>query len=299
MKLKSFSEFLFERKPAGAPDWNHSDAPDAHGKFKELNPKDLAAWLIKTRKGDAAKIQASLTQQIVFRRNKDPKYAEKMEKTRDEVRKQLKKNESLNEADPKYGTGKKPPNSGRRLYTDENPADTVNVKFRTKEDIVDTLNKAEFKEKPHVRQSQIINLIHQRVRAAHENAKDDDVKKRLKRALDYITDRKEASKEKTKRLQENKKPRVGRKRYADDPPEIGLYSKGGRGAIKGTGYSSKEKAEFTIKKLDELLKKGERVWAMSIATTMESRAKKHKHQTDGMRDAMKIFRTWIDKNKKK
>jgi hypothetical protein len=37
---------------------------------------------------------------------------------------------------------------------------------------------------------------------------------------------------------------------------------------------------------------------MSIATTMESRAKKHAHQTEGMRDAMKIFREWIDKNKK-
>lgn len=103
-------------------------------------------------------------------------------------------------------------------------------------------------------------------------------------------------------LNEDKKPRVGhtvkRKHYKDDPPDIGLYSKGGRDAIKGTGYSDAEKAEFTIKKLDELMKKGERVWAMSIATTMESRAKKHPHQTDGMRDAMKIFRKWIDENKK-
>jgi hypothetical protein len=102
--------------------------------------------------------------------------------------------------------------------------------------------------------------------------------------------------------EEEKKPRVGhtvkRGYYKDDPPDIGLYSKGGRDAIKGTGYANKEKAEFTIKKLDELMKKGERVWAMSIATTMESRAKKHQHQTEGMRDAMKIFREWIDKNKK-
>jgi Holliday junction resolvasome RuvABC endonuclease subunit len=103
-------------------------------------------------------------------------------------------------------------------------------------------------------------------------------------------------------FEEEKKPRVGhtvkRGYYKDDPPDIGLYSKGGRDAIKGTGYANKEKAEFTVKKLDELMKKGERVWAMSIATTMESRAKKHQHQTDGMRDAMKIFREWIDKNKK-
>ena len=31
--------------------------------------------------------------------------------------------------DPKVGTGKKPKGSGRRLYTDENPKDTVGIKF--------------------------------------------------------------------------------------------------------------------------------------------------------------------------
>ena len=82
-----------------------------------------------------------------------------------------KKENSINEGDPKVGTGKKPKGSGRRLYTDENPNDTVSVKFRTKEDIVDTLNKSSFKNKSHKRQSQIINLIHQRVRAAYNNAK--------------------------------------------------------------------------------------------------------------------------------
>jgi Fe-Mn family superoxide dismutase len=102
--------------------------------------------------------------------------------------------------DPKKGTGKKPKGSGRRLYTDEDPKDTVGVSFRTKEDIVDTLNKKSFKAKSHARQSQIINLIHQRVRAAYQNTKDPDTKSRLKRGLDYIEKRKEASKEKTKRL---------------------------------------------------------------------------------------------------
>ena len=29
--------------------------------------------------------------------------------------------------DPKVGTGKKPKGSGRRLYTDENPKDTVSI----------------------------------------------------------------------------------------------------------------------------------------------------------------------------
>ena len=107
----------------------------------------------------------------------------------------------INESDPKTGTGKKPKGSGRRLYTDENPSDTVSVNFRTKEDIVDTLNKDSFKSKPHKRQSQIINLIHQRVRAAYQNAKDPETKQRLKRAYDYIETVKEKSKEKTIRLQ--------------------------------------------------------------------------------------------------
>jgi hypothetical protein len=110
----------------------------------------------------------------------------------------------LEEADPKNGTGKKPEGSGRRLYTDEDPKDTVRIKFKTKEDIVDTLNKTSFKAKSHARQSQVINLIHQRVRAAYSKSKDPEVKSRLKRALDYIESRKESSKEKTKRLNKMK-----------------------------------------------------------------------------------------------
>ena len=107
---------------------------------------------------------------------------------------------TLNEADPKKGTGKKPKGSSRRLYTDENPKDTVSIKFKTVQDIKDTLSKESFKSKPHARQSQIINLIHQRVRAAYSKAKNPEVKTRLKRGLIYITAKKEASKRKTQRL---------------------------------------------------------------------------------------------------
>ncbi len=108
--------------------------------------------------------------------------------------------ESLIELDPKVGTGKKPKGSSRRLYTDEDPTDTVRVKFKTVQDIKNTLSKSSFKSKSHARKSQIINLIHQRVRAAYGKAKDPEVKARLKRGLNYITKRKEASKEKTKQL---------------------------------------------------------------------------------------------------
>ena len=96
--LKLFEQFLNEKKPAGAPEFHHSDAPDAEGRFKDLSIKDLAAWLIKTRKKDVKKISGSLTQQVVFNRKSDPKYAEKMEKTRKEVYKQLGREDLLKEA---------------------------------------------------------------------------------------------------------------------------------------------------------------------------------------------------------
>jgi len=134
----------------------------------------------------------------------------------------------LEESDPKTGTGKKPKGSGRRLYTDENPKDTVSIKFKTKEDIVATLSKSSFKSKSHARQSQIINLIHQRVRAAYQNAKDPEVKKRLKRALEYITTRKEASKKKTERL---------RKLKETSNPQSG------KAAPYGSGYASVKEAQ--------------------------------------------------------
>jgi len=72
-------------------DFKHSDAPDAKGKFKSLSASGLASWMIKSRKGNLSKIISSLNQQVVFRRKKDPKYAAKMRKTMDIVRKRLNK----------------------------------------------------------------------------------------------------------------------------------------------------------------------------------------------------------------
>ena len=74
-------------------EFKHSDAPDAKGKFKELSAPALATWMIKSRKGNLSKIISSLNQQVVFRRNTDPKYAAKMRRTMDIVRKRLKKDE--------------------------------------------------------------------------------------------------------------------------------------------------------------------------------------------------------------
>ena len=115
-------------------------------------------------------------------------YPNCVKKSKKKKRKKKRKNENVDlyEADPKQGTGKKPKGSGRRLYTDENPSDTVSVKFSTVQDIKDTLSKASFKSKSHKRQSQIINLIHQRARAAYNNAKDPKVKARLKNLMTML-----------------------------------------------------------------------------------------------------------------
>ncbi len=94
--VQDYNEWILEkRKTKNSPDWHDSDAPDAKGKFRDLGIRDLAAWLIKTRKGDMRKITGSLNQQVVFNRNEDPAYAKKMEKVREEVKRQLKKNESV------------------------------------------------------------------------------------------------------------------------------------------------------------------------------------------------------------
>ena len=69
--------------------FKESDAPDAKGKFKSLSPSGLASWMIKSRKGNLAKIISSLNQQVVFNRKKRPSYAAKMKTTMNIVRKRL------------------------------------------------------------------------------------------------------------------------------------------------------------------------------------------------------------------
>jgi hypothetical protein len=61
----------------------------------------------------------------------------------------------LENDEPEKGTGKKPEGSSRRLYTDEDPKDTVKIKFKTAQDVKDTLSKKTFKAKPHARKSQM------------------------------------------------------------------------------------------------------------------------------------------------
>jgi|TARA_Y100000589_G_scaffold121992_1_gene116326 hypothetical protein len=66
--------------------------------------------------------------------------------------------------DPKVGTGKKPKGSGRRLYTDENPKDTVSIKFATVSDARKTIAKVMNINKPFARKIQILTVLEQRAR---------------------------------------------------------------------------------------------------------------------------------------
>ena len=68
--------------------------------------------------------------------------------------------------DPKVGTGKKPKGTGRRLYSDENPRDTVSIKYATVEDARRTVAKVKRINKPFARKIQILTVLEQRAKAA-------------------------------------------------------------------------------------------------------------------------------------
>ena len=67
-------------------------------------------------------------------------------------------------SDPKKGTGKKPKGSGRRLYTDENPKDTVRIKFATPSDARRTVTKVKKVNKTFARKIQILTVGEQRAK---------------------------------------------------------------------------------------------------------------------------------------
>ena len=66
--------------------------------------------------------------------------------------------------DPLVGTGKKPKGSDRRLYTDENPKDTVSIKFATVADARKTIAKVKRINKPYARKIQILTVLEQRAK---------------------------------------------------------------------------------------------------------------------------------------
>jgi len=84
--------------------------------------------------------------------------------------------------DPLKGTGKKPKGSGRRLYTDENPRDTVSIKFATPNDAKRTVAKVKKIKKPFARKIQILTVVEQRAKVAGKN-KQAQIAKKGKEAI--------------------------------------------------------------------------------------------------------------------
>ena len=73
-------------------------------------------------------------------------------------------------ADPKKGTGKHTGKKhGRRLYTDENPRDTVGIKFATPSDARKTVAKVKKINKPFARKIQILTVGEQRAKVMKKN----------------------------------------------------------------------------------------------------------------------------------
>ncbi len=191
----------------GAREGNENDFADIAKRTKSVDSyPNLRVETVVTQGGasgtaarNAAKVSVEKLRPLLPKQLKDEEVEEIYGYLVDIVQEGRKKKK-----DPKKGTGKKPEGSKRRLYTDEDPKDTVGIKFSTRQDIVDTLSKKSFKAKSHARQSQIINLIHQRVRAALGRTKDPAKKKKLQSGFKYIKKRKEASKAKTQRLKKQK-----------------------------------------------------------------------------------------------
>ena len=91
--------------------------------------------------------------------------------------------------DPKKGTGKKPKGSGRRLYTDENPRDTVKIKFATPADARATVAKVKKVNNPFARKIQILTVMEQRAKVMGKN----QVVQIAKKGKDAIRNRNKSS----------------------------------------------------------------------------------------------------------
>ena len=70
--------------------------------------------------------------------------------------------------------------------------------------------------------------------------------------------------------------------YNDDHPKT---------STKGTGFKDKQKAIDTLK----IIKNRELNYQKLVVITMYNRAKYHPHQTADMREAMKVYKKWLEK----
>ena len=65
--------------------------------------------------------------------------------------------------------------------------------------------------------------------------------------------------------------------------------------IKNTGFKDKKTAKNTIK----MIKKRSLMYQKALVNALYNRAKFHQHKTEDIKEAMKVFKDWLDKNKDK
>jgi hypothetical protein len=82
------------------------------------------------------------------------------------------------------------------------------------------------------------------------------------------------------------KKKVNLSLYSDNHPKT---------SIKGTGYKDKQKALDTLK----IIKDKNITYQKQVIITMYNRARFHPYQTKNMKEAMKIFKKWLNQNKTK
>jgi len=73
-----------------------------------------------------------------------------------------------------------------------------------------------------------------------------------------------------------------------------LYSNGKSKPRTKTGYGDSKRAKETLRNI----KKFDKAYQMQVVTTMYNRAKYHANQTEGMRDAMKVYKKWLKSRKR-
>ncbi len=79
------------------------------------------------------------------------------------------------------------------------------------------------------------------------------------------------------------------------PTNLSLFSDyNPKTTTKGLGYKDKKKAIFTIK----AIKHRDLKYQVNVIATMLGRAKNHPNKTEGMNEAIKVFKNWMIKYKR-
>jgi len=85
---------------------------------------------------------------------------------------------------------------------------------------------------------------------------------------------------------------VYRKKRNFRPGRMGVFNDATKKPRIKAGYGTKKKARNTVRRLRSVSRKK----AQAIARTMYYRAKFNKNQTPGMRNAMKVYKEYLDAN---